>query len=58
MLGQYNKVSVTAKHYPISKAKSQKFDEMELEPTKAYGEKGQYGGSMWNLSDGEDSLHV
>lgn len=58
VLGQYNKVSVTAKHYPISKAKNQKFDEMELEPTKAYGEKGQYGPSMWNLSDGEDSLHV
>lgn len=58
VLGQYNKVSVTAKHYPISKAKNQKFEEMNLEPAKAYGVKGQYGASMQNISDGEDSLHV
>jgi hypothetical protein len=57
-LGQYNKVSITAKHYPISKAKNQKFEEMNLEPAKAYGVKGQYGASMQNISDGEDSLHV
>lgn len=57
LLPSYNKVSLTAKHYPVEK-KIPKFEDMELEPTKAYGVKGQYGASTLNDSTGEDSLHV
>ena len=57
LLPSYNKVSLTAKHYPVEK-KIPKFEDMELEPTKAYGVKGQYGASTLCDSTGEDSLHV
>lgn len=57
LLPSYNKVSLTAKHYPVDK-KIPKFEDMELEPTKAYGVKGQYGASTLCDSTGEDSLHV
>lgn len=57
LLPSYNKVSLTAKHYPVEK-KIQKYEDMELEHCSGYGEKGQYGASMWNISSGEDSEHV
>lgn len=57
LLPSYNKVSLTAKHYPVEK-KIPKFEDMELEPCSGYGVKGQYGPSMLNDSTGEDSLHV
>lgn len=57
LLPSYNKVSLTAKHYPVEK-KIQKFEDMELEHCSGYGEKGQYGASMWCIESGEDSEHV
>ena len=57
LLPSYNKVSLTAKHYPVEK-KIQKYEDMELEHCSGFGEKGQYGASMWNISSGEDSEHV
>lgn len=57
LLPSYNKVSLTAKHYPVEK-KIPKFEDMELEPCSGYGVKGQYGPSMLNDSTGEDSLHM
>ena len=57
LLPSYNKVSLTAKHYPVEK-KIQKYQDMELEHCSGYGVKGQYGPSMWCESAGEDSLHV
>lgn len=57
LLPSYNKVSLTAKHYPVEK-KIPKFEDMELEPCSGYGVKGQYGPFMFNDSTGEDSLHV
>lgn len=57
LLPSYNKVSLTAKHYPVEK-KIPKFEDMELEPTKAYGVKGQYGASILCDESGQDSQHV
>lgn len=57
LLPSYNKVSLTAKHYPVEK-KIPKFEDMELEPCSGYGVKGQYGASTLCDSTGEDSLHV
>lgn len=57
LLPSYNKVSLTAKHYPVEK-KIQKYEDMELEHCSGYGEKGQYGASMWCIESGEDSEHV
>lgn len=57
LLPSYNKVSLTAKHYPVEK-KIPKFEDMELEPCSGYGVKGQYGASILCDSTGEDSLHV
>lgn len=58
LLPSYNKVSLTAKHYPVEK-KIQKYQDMELEHCSGYGVKGvQYGPSMWCESSGEDSLHI
>lgn len=57
LLPSYNKVSLTAKHYPVDK-KIPKFEDMELEPCSGYGVKGQYGASIICDSTGEDSLHV
>lgn len=57
LLPSYNKVSLTAKHYPVEK-KIPKFEDMELEPCSGYGVKGQYGASIICDSTGEDSLHL
>lgn len=57
LLPSYNKVTLTAKHYPVDK-KIPKFEDMELEPCSGYGVKGQYGASTLCDSTGEDSLHV
>ena len=57
LLPSYNKVSLTAKHYPVEK-KIQKYDDMELEHCSGYGERGQYGPSMICVSNGADSEHV
>lgn len=57
LLPSYNKVSLTAKHYPVEK-KIPKFEDMELEPCSGYGVKGQYGASILCDSTGEDSLHM
>jgi len=57
LLPSYNKVSLTAKHYPVEK-KIQKYEDMELEHCSAYGVKGQYGASILCDETGEDSLHV
>ena len=57
LLPSYNKVSLTAKHYPVDK-KIPKFEDMELEHCSGYGVKGQYGASTLCDSTGEDSLHV
>lgn len=57
LLPSYNKVSLTAKHYPVEK-KIQKYQDMELEHCSAYGVNGQYGASMFCDSNGADSEHV
>lgn len=57
LLPSYNKVSLTAKHFPIEK-KIQKYEDMELEHCSGYGERGQYGPSMICDSNGADSEHV
>lgn len=57
LLPSYNKVSLTAKHYPVEK-KIQKYEDMELEHCSGYGERGQYGPSMICDSNGADSEHV
>lgn len=57
LLPSYNKVSLTAKHYPVEK-KIQKYDDMEMEHCSGYGERGQYGLSMSCVSNGVDSEHV
>nr|DAY35028.1 MAG TPA: hypothetical protein [Caudoviricetes sp.] len=57
LLPSYNKVSLTAKHYPVEK-KIPKFADMELDPCSGYGVKGQYGASIICDETGEDSLHV
>ena len=57
LLPSYNKVSLTAKHYPVEK-KIPKFEDMELEPCSGYGVKGQYGSSILCDETGADSLHV
>ena len=57
LLPSYNKVSLTAKHYPVDK-KIPKFEDMELEPCSGYGVKGQYGASILCDETGADSLHV
>lgn len=57
LLPSYNKVSLTAKHYPVEN-KIQKYDDMELEHCSGYGERGQYGPSMICDSNGADSEHV
>lgn len=57
LLPSYNKVSLTAKHYPVEK-KIQKYEDMELEHCSGYGVKKQYGASMFCDETGEDSLHV
>ena len=57
LLPSYNKVSLTAKHYPVEK-KIPKFEDMGLAPCSGYGVKKQYGASMFCDETGEDSLHV
>lgn len=57
LLPSYNKVSLTAKHYPVEK-KIQKYQDMELEPCSGYGVVSNYGASIICDSTGEDSLHV
>lgn len=57
LLLSYNKVSLTAKHYPVEK-KIQKYQDMELEHCSAYGVNGQYGASIICDSNGTDSEHV
>lgn len=57
LLPSYNKVSLTAKHYPVEK-KIQKYEDMELEHCSGYGERGQYGASIICDSNGADSEHV
>lgn len=57
LLPSYNKVSLTAKHYPVEK-KIQKYQDMELEHCSGYGVNGQYGASMFCDSNGSDSEHV
>ena len=57
LLPSYNKISLTAKHYPVEK-KIQKYQDMELEHCSGYGVKGQYGASMFCDSNGTDSEHV
>lgn len=57
LLPSYNKVSLTAKHYPVEK-KIQKYEDMELEHCSGYGVQGQYGPSMICDSNGADSEHV
>lgn len=57
LLPSYNKVSLTAKHYPVEK-KIQKYQDMELEHCSGYGVNGQYGASMFCDSNGTDSEHV
>lgn len=57
LLPSYNKVSLTAKHFPVEK-KIQKYEDMELEHCSGYGERGQYGPSMICDSNGADSEHV
>ena len=57
LLPSYNKVSLTAKHYPVEK-KIQKYEDMDLEHCSGFGVKGQYGASMWNIESGEDTEHV
>lgn len=57
LLPSYNKVSLTAKHYPVEK-KIPKFEDMGLAPCSGYGVKGQYGASILCDETGEDSLHV
>lgn len=57
LLPSYNKVSLTAKHYPVEK-KIQKYQDMELEHCSGYGVVSNYGASIICDSTGEDSLHV
>ena len=57
ILPSFNKISLTAKHFPIEK-KIQKYQDMELEHCSAYGVNGQYGASMFCDSNGTDSEHV
>lgn len=57
LLPSYNKITLTAKHYPVEK-KIQKYEDMELEHCSGYGERGQYGPSMICDSNGADSEHV
>lgn len=57
LLPSFNKISLTAKHFPIEK-KIQKYQDMELEHCSAYGVNGQYGASMFCDSNGTDSEHV
>lgn len=57
LLPSYNKVSLTAKHYPVEK-KIQKYEDMELEHCSGYGVQDQYGPSMICDSNGADSEHV
>lgn len=57
LLPSYNKVSLTAKYYPVEK-KIQKYQDMELEPCSGYGVVSNYGASIICDSTGEDSLHV
>lgn len=57
LLPSYNKISLTAKHYPVEK-KIPKFEDMELEPCSGYGVKGQYGASILCDETGGDSQHV
>ena len=57
LLPSYNKVSLTAKHYPVEK-KIQKYQDMELEHCSGYGVQDQYGPSMICDSNGADSEHV
>ena len=57
LLPSFNKISLTAKHYPVEK-KIPKFADMELDPCSGYGERGQYGASILCDETGEDSLHV
>lgn len=57
LLPSFNKISLTAKHYPVEK-KIPKFEDMGLAPCSGYGVKKQYGASMFCDETGEDSLHV
>ena len=57
LLPSFNKISLTAKHYPVEK-KIPKFADMELEPCSGYGVVSNYGASIICDSTGADSEHV